>query len=77
MYINIGRHTVKKVINSGKTIVLDDNSTWEVSLFDKFTAFSWSFNDEVTVKPYLGAKFKIERVTRLGKIESIEVTYCK
>lgn len=56
MYINTGKHKVKKVTDNGKIIILDDNSTWEVSLFDKFTTFLWSFDDKVTVKPYLGAK---------------------
>ncbi|WP_340123621.1 hypothetical protein [Methylobacter svalbardensis] len=75
MYFNTGKHTIKKVTNNGGNIVLDDNSNWDVSLFDKFTALFWSPNDKVTVKPYIGSKFKIERETRFGKIEIIEAAY--
>ncbi len=75
MYFNTGKHTIKKVTNNGENIVLDDNSYWDVSLFDKFTTFFWGLNDKVTVKSYIGSKFKIEHETSFGKIEIIEATH--
>jgi hypothetical protein len=74
-YFNTGKHAIKTVSNGGKNIVLDDNSKWEISPFDKFTSMMWSITDNVIVKSYIGSKFKIERQTMSGKIEVIEATY--
>lgn len=74
-YFNTGKHSIKQVQNSGKTILLDDNSKWDVSSFDKYRAMMWFIGDKVNVKPYLGSKFKIERECRNGKLESVEATF--
>jgi hypothetical protein len=75
LYLRTGAHAIKKILNSGKTIILDDGSQWEVSLFDRLAAMLWLPTDKVTVKSYLGSKFKFERKTLSGKVEVIEATY--
>jgi hypothetical protein len=72
---NIGKHTVKSVKDSGKIIVMSDNSKWEVYSLDKFTSKAWGFADRVTVKSDIGSKFRIERKTRNGKIEKVRATF--
>ena len=75
MYFNTGKRTVRRVQNSGKNILLDDNSKWEVSFLYKFQTMMWSIGDKVTVKRYIGSKFKFERECRNGKVEIIEATF--
>jgi hypothetical protein len=75
LYNHIGKHTIKSVKDSGKIIVMEDNSKWEVYSLDKFTSKIWGFADRVTIKPDIGSKFRIERKTRSGKVERIRATF--
>jgi len=74
-YFNTGVHAIKKIFNSGKNIVLDDNSLWEVASLDKLKSMLWLPTDNVLVKPFLGTQYKIERKGLSGKIEVIDATY--
>jgi hypothetical protein len=72
MYLNTGKHSIRKVENGGGLITLDDGSKWEVSTFDKFKSMMWMIIDDVTVESYIGSKFKI---THIKKKETIEATH--
>lgn len=75
LYNNFGKHTIKSVKDSGKIIVMEDNSKWEVYSLDKFTSKIWGFADRVTIKPSIGSKFRIERETKSGKVEKVRATF--
>lgn len=72
MYLNTGKHSIRKVENLGGLITLDDGSKWEVSTFDKSKSMMWMIIDDVTVESYIGSKFKI---THIKKKETIEATH--
>jgi len=74
-YFNTGVHAIKKITDLGKNIVLDDNSRWEVAALDKLKSMFLLPAERVTVKPYIGSKYKFEHKTLRGKIEVIEATY--
>ena len=72
MYLRTGKHTITKVENMGEFITLDDNSRWQVSMFDKSKSMMWMTIEDVTVSSYIGSKFKI---THIKKNETVEATY--
>lgn len=41
---------IKEINERGRTIILDDNTTWTVSSFESFDTRSWMGLDNVTVK---------------------------
>jgi hypothetical protein len=41
---------IKEIKDSGKIIILDDSTKWEVSMFDRIDARMWMRMDSVTVK---------------------------
>jgi len=40
---------IRKIEDSGKLIILDDSSKWEVSSYDAFTTRMWMIMDNVSV----------------------------
>lgn len=74
MYLNTGKHSIRKVENAGSLITLDDGSKWEVSAFDKFKSMMWMIIDDVTIESSIGSKFKI---THIKKKETIEATHIR
>jgi hypothetical protein len=72
MYLNTGKHSIRKVENAGGLITLDDGSKWEVGTIDKIKSMMWMIIDDVTVESYIGSKFKI---THIKKKETIEATH--
>jgi len=72
MYLNTGKHSITKVENMGEFITLDDNSRWQVSMFDKSKSMMWMTIDQVTVASYIGTKFKI---THIKRNETVEATH--
>lgn len=40
---------IRKIEDSGKLIILDDSSKWEVDLYDTFTTRMWMIMDNVSV----------------------------
>ena len=40
---------IRKIEESGKLIILDDSSKWEVSSYDTFTTRMWMIMDNVSV----------------------------
>jgi len=71
MYLNNGRHSIRRVENLGEIIILDDNSKWKVSFMDKSKSMMWMMFDDVTVSSYIGSKYKI---THIKKNETVEAT---
>jgi hypothetical protein len=41
---------IKEIKDSGKIIILDDSTKWEVDMFDRIDARMWMRMDSVTVK---------------------------
>lgn len=72
MYLRTGKHTIKKVENMGEIIILDDNSKWKVSMFDKSKSMMWMMIDEVTIASYIGSIFKI---THTKRNETVDATH--
>jgi len=70
-YSKIGIHTIKSVTNSGKTLILDDLTMWEISIYDSFTTMFWMRFDQVVVKPYMGSNYKLEKRILTGKIVEV------
>jgi hypothetical protein len=71
MYLNTGKRTIKKIVNLGEIITLDDGSRWKVSFMDKTKSKMWMMLDDVAVASYVGSKYKI---THIRKNETIEAT---
>jgi hypothetical protein len=69
------QRAIKNVSNSGRNLILDDNSRWEVSALGRLESMFWLPLDKVIVKPYIGATYKIEHKKSTGKTEVIEATY--
>ena len=44
-----GGHWVSKVIESGKYVILEDNSLWQVSPLDKINSMLWLVTEKITV----------------------------
>ena len=65
MYLRTGKHTITKVENMGEFITLDDNSRWQVSMFDKSKSMMWMTSEDVTVSSYIGSKFKITHIKKM------------
>ena len=81
MYLRTGKHSIRKVENGGGLITLDDGSKWKVSAFDKIKSMMWMIIDDVTVKSYIGSKFKITHIKRswgsgLAMIHLKKLTSC-
>jgi hypothetical protein len=69
------QRAIKNVSNSGRNLVLDDDSRWQVSALGRLESMFWLPLDNVIVKPSNGATYKIEHKRLTGKIEVIEATY--
>jgi len=41
---------IKEIKDSGKIILLDDSTKWEVDMFDRIDAKMWTRMDSVTIK---------------------------
>jgi hypothetical protein len=75
-YSNTGvQHAIKNVSDTGRNLVLDDDSRWAVSALGRLESIFWLPLDNVIVRPYHGATYKIEHKRLTGKIEVIEATY--
>lgn len=58
---------IRKIEDSGKLIILDDSSKWEVSSFDAFNTRMWMVMDNVSVS--------INKMTNLSRNnETVSVT---
>jgi hypothetical protein len=58
---------IRKIEDSGKLIILDDSSKWEVSSFDAFTTKMWMTGDNVSVS--------LNKMTNLSRNnETVSVT---
>jgi hypothetical protein len=69
------QRAIKNVSNSGRNLVLDDDSRWEVSSPGWLESMFWFRLDNVIVKPSNGATYKIEHLSSSGKNKVIEATY--
>ena len=58
---------IRKIEDSGKLIILNDSSKWEVNSFDLFKTRMWAFMDNVSVS--------FNKMTNLNKNnETVSVT---
>lgn len=58
---------IRKIEDSGKLIILDDSSKWEVSSYDAFTTRMWMIMDNVSVS--------LNKMTNLSRNnETVSVT---
>jgi hypothetical protein len=59
---------IRKIEDSGKLIILDDSSKWEVNSYDAFTTRMWMIMDNVSVS--------LNKMTNLSrKNETVSVTH--
>ena len=58
---------IRKIEDSGKLIILDDSSKWEVASYDSFTTRMWMIMDNVSVS--------LNKMTNLSRNnETVSVT---
>jgi hypothetical protein len=66
------KHWIKSILESGKIVTLDDDSVWEIALFDRWKVRLWLRFDDIVVVDNPSNPFYPYRLINTTKGETAE-----